>query len=59
MRVLDRSGDGGNAGEEGGSRMSVERIIPGDDSGLAEKLHLFVTSEFIREQTEEGATRVK
>ena len=39
--------------------MSVERIIPGDDSGLAEKLHLFVTSEFIREQTEEGATRVK
>ena len=56
---MDRSHEG-NVGEGGGSRSSVDRVIPGDDSGApGEKLHLFVTREFIREQTEEGTTRVK
>ena len=49
----------GNAQEKGGSRISVEGIILGDYRGLAEKLYMFVTSELIRKQTEEGATRVK
>jgi len=42
-----------------GSKVAVFRSIPGDDSGEEEKLFLYISSEFIREQDMKGATRVK
>ena len=47
------------AGPDRECRLSAERVIPGDDSGVGEKLVLTIDSEYIREQGEKGGTRVK
>ena len=47
------------AGIDRECRLSVERIIPGDDSGAGEHLVLSIDAEFIREQEGKGGTRVK
>ena len=47
----DSSGDTILSGAAGECRLSVERVIPGDDSGASgEPLVLSLTREFIREQ---------
>ena len=39
-------------------KVSVQRSIPGDDSGLMEDLVLVINKEFIREQDNKGVTRL-
>jgi len=47
------------AGKVNECQISVERSLPGDDSGYTEKLTLSIDKEFIREQRDGEGTRVK